>query len=112
MSEINLTNKNFEEEVFKSEKPVLVDFFATWCGPCQMLAPIIEEIEVEYRGRIKVGKINVIIKIKLLLICYGQSHNESCAFALLAFYGDFSSAEYYNTPGKGKPETVAGGFMG
>ena len=59
MSEINLTNKNFEEEVFKSEKPVLVDFFATWCGPCQMLAPIITEIAEENGDKIKVAKVNV-----------------------------------------------------
>lgn len=59
MSEINLTNKNFKEEVFKSEKPVLVDFFATWCGPCQMLAPIITEIAEENGDKIKVAKVNV-----------------------------------------------------
>ena len=59
MSEINLTNKNFEEEVFKSEKPVPVDFFAILCGPCQMLAPIITEIAEENGDKIKVAKVNV-----------------------------------------------------
>ena len=58
MAEITLTKNNFEEEVIRSELPVLVDFWATWCGPCRMLAPIIEEISEE-RKDIKVGKINV-----------------------------------------------------
>ncbi|MBP5631604.1 MAG: thioredoxin [Clostridia bacterium] len=58
MAEITLTKNNFEEEVIRSDVPVLVDFWATWCGPCRMLAPIIEEISEE-RKDIKVGKINV-----------------------------------------------------
>lgn len=59
MSEIIITEDNFEEEVLESELPVLVDFWATWCGPCQMLAPVIEEVAKEQEGIIKVGKINV-----------------------------------------------------
>jgi thioredoxin 1 len=59
MHEINLTNQNFEEEVLKSDLPVLVDFFATWCGPCKMLAPVIAEIAERYEGKVKVGKLNV-----------------------------------------------------
>ena len=59
MAEINLTNQNFEEEVLKSELPVLVDFFATWCGPCKMIAPVIEGIAESYEGKVKVGKVNV-----------------------------------------------------
>ena len=59
MSEINLTNQNFEEEVLKSGIPVLVDFFATWCGPCKMLAPVIAELAEKYAGKVKVGKVNV-----------------------------------------------------
>ena len=57
--EITLTKDNFEAEVIASEIPVLVDFWATWCGPCRMIAPAVEEIAEEYEGRLKVGKINV-----------------------------------------------------
>lgn len=59
MSEIIITEDNFEDEVLNSELPVLVDFWATWCGPCQMLAPVIEEVAKEQEGVVKVGKINV-----------------------------------------------------
>ena len=59
MSEIKLTAANFEQEVLKSEIPVLVDFYAEWCGPCKMLSPIIDEIAKEYEGKAKIGKVNV-----------------------------------------------------
>lgn len=57
--EITLTNENFEEEVLNSDVPVLVDFWAVWCMPCKMLAPIVEELANEANGAYKVGKVNV-----------------------------------------------------
>lgn len=59
MAEIIITEENFDKEVLKSELPVLVDFWATWCGPCRMLAPTIEEIACELEGKVKVGKVDV-----------------------------------------------------
>jgi thioredoxin 1 len=59
MSEITLTEGNFEQEVLNSELPVMVDFWAVWCGPCKVLGPIVEELANEYQGKLKVGKVNV-----------------------------------------------------
>ena len=57
--EVTLTDANFEQEVIKSDKAVLVDFWAPWCGPCQMMGPIIEELAKAMEGKAKVGKLNV-----------------------------------------------------
>ena len=59
MSEIKITSENFENEINNTNIPVLIDFYASWCGPCKMLSPLISEIASEYAGRIKVGKVNV-----------------------------------------------------
>lgn len=59
MADITLTAENFKKEVLGSNIPVLVDFWAPWCGPCKMLSPVISQIAEEYDGKIKVGKVNV-----------------------------------------------------
>jgi len=56
---LKLTDQNFEKEVLKAEMPVFVDFWAPWCGPCQMAEPVIEELAKEYKGKMRVGKLNI-----------------------------------------------------
>jgi thioredoxin 1 len=56
---VTLTQQNFEQEVLKSSKPVLVDFWAEWCGPCKMLGPILDELAQEYDGKVGIGKVNI-----------------------------------------------------
>ena len=67
MAELKITAANFENEVLNSDKPVLLDFYADWCGPCKMLAPVIHEIAEENIGALKVGKINVDEQMELAM---------------------------------------------
>jgi thioredoxin len=59
MKPVEITETNFSQEVLKSDKPVLIDFWAEWCGPCKMIAPVVEELAKEYAGKLKVGKLDV-----------------------------------------------------
>ena len=67
MAELKITAANFENEVLRSDKPVLLDFYADWCGPCKMLAPVLHEIAEENVGALKVGKINVDEQMELAM---------------------------------------------
>ena len=69
MAELNITSLNFENEVLNADKPVLLDFYADWCGPCKMLAPVLHEIAEENAGTLKVGKINVDEQMELAMRC-------------------------------------------
>ncbi len=73
MAEIILTQENYAQEVTESQTPVLVDFWATWCGPCQMIAPVLAELAKEYEGRLTIGKINVDEQVALAISAGVQS---------------------------------------
>lgn len=100
MAELILTSDNFKTEVLESEIPVLVDFWASWCGPCKMLGPIIAELADEYEGKVKVGKVNVDDEEELameyniqsiptvLLFKGGQVVEQSLGFKPKAFFED------------------------
>ena len=83
MKEITLTQENFEAEVLKSDIPVLVDFWAEWCGPCQMLGPVVEQLAEESDGKYKVGKVNVDDEPDL-----AQEYDVYSIPTVLIFFGD------------------------
>lgn len=87
MSEITVNAQNFDEKVLRSQKPVLVDFWAPWCAPCRMLAPSIEKIALEYEGRAVVAKVNV-DECPTLAVKYGVTNIP----ALIVFRGGRVSA--------------------
>ena len=62
---VEFTDANFEEEVLQSEVPVLVDFWAEWCGPCKALGPVIDELATEYQGKVKIGKLDTDANVKI-----------------------------------------------
>ena len=68
MATKNVTDENFETEVLKADKLALVDFWAEWCGPCRAIAPIVEEIAADYRGKVKVGKLNVVPPDSIIIL--------------------------------------------
>ena len=92
MAEIVITKENFEAEVLNSDIPVILDFWATWCGPCRMIAPTLAEIAEENAGKIKIGKVDVDEQMELAvrfgitaiptLISFkdGQQHNQAMGF--------------------------------
>ena len=79
MSVLTITNENFEQEVIKSDKPVIVDFWAAWCGPCKMLSPVVDQLAEELEG-VKVGKINIDEQMEL-----AEKYNVSSIPCVVAF---------------------------
>lgn len=79
MSVLTITNENFEQEVLKSDKPVIVDFWAAWCGPCKMLSPVVDQLAEGLEG-VKVGKINIDEQMEL-----AEKYNVSSIPCVVAF---------------------------
>ncbi len=77
MAELKITAANFENEVLHSDKPILLDFYADWCGPCKMLSPILHELAEEKSGTLKVGKVNVDEQMELAMRFQGIQHPDA-----------------------------------
>jgi len=86
---LEITDNNFEETVLKSEKPVLVDFWAAWCGPCRMVGPIIDELSTEYEGKAIVGKVDI------------DSNHKPFIYSLVEGYEDNDKFSIVNNPSDG-----------
>lgn len=101
------TTENFEQEVLQSDLPVLVDFYADWCGPCKMMAPVIEKLAEELDGRVKVGKCNVDDNMRI-----AQKYNISGIPAFIVFKNGAPAANFVGAMSavelKGKVDQVIG----
>ncbi|MBQ9239533.1 MAG: thioredoxin [Treponema sp.] len=98
---LEITTDNFQKEVLESDKPVLVDFWATWCGPCRMMGPIVDEIAAEKGDTIKVGKVNVDEQEAL-----AQQYNVMSIPTFVLFKGGKAAAQVIG--GRGKDELLSG----
>lgn len=87
--EYKFTTENFESEVLNSELPVLVDFYADWCNPCKMMAPVVEKMAQEYEGRIKVGKLNIDENMQI-----AQQYKVASIPLFMVFKGGKQAASY------------------
>ena len=80
---VEITDANFDQEVLKSDIPVLIDFWAEWCGPCRMIGPVVEEMAEEYEGKAKIGKVNVDVNPEVS-VKYGIRVFQHCLYLKMA----------------------------
>ena len=100
-STLTLTANNFEQEVVHSSTPVVVDFWASWCGPCRMIAPVLEDLAARYAGRVKVGKVNVDLDPEL-----ANRYGVQGIPTLALFQGGVVAGEVVGFSGQAHLETV------